>query len=141
IGPSPRNAIAPLPSGSTLSADVAMELRSGVQRLNRVIVDLGAAEGAIVYDLNSLFHRIHMRGLRIGNRTITGDYLGGFYSLNGYYPGATGQALIANEILALLNRKFGSSFPSIDLATVVASDPVAAYRKAAGPNWSRHALT
>jgi hypothetical protein len=141
IGPSPGNAIAPLPPGSTLSADVAMQLRSGVQQLNQVIADLGAAEGAVVYDLNALFQRIHNSGLAVGNRTIAGDYLGGFYSLNGYYPGATGQAVIANEILDLLNRKFGASFTPINLAAVVASDPVAAYQKAAGPNWTRQNLT
>ena len=141
IGPSTGDAISTLSSGATLAADVATHLRSGIRQLNQQIADIGAATGAVVYDLNAFFRRIHDRGFPIGNRTIAGDYLGGFYSLNGYYPGATGQAAIANEILDLLNRKFGASFPAIDLSTVMALDPVAAYQKAAGPNWTRKDLT
>lgn len=142
IGPPSREyGIAPLSAGSTLSADLAAQLRSGVQQLNQQITNVGAETEAIVYDLNSLFRQVHKSGPTVGNRTLAGDYLGGFYSLNGYYPGATGQALIANEILGLLNRKFGASFTPIDLAAVMASDSVAAYQKAAGPNWTRQDLT
>lgn len=141
IAPSPGNAIGPLPAGSVLAADVATQLRSGVRQLNQIIADVSAAEGATMYDLTSLFRRVHDNGVQIGGRTLAGDYLGGFYSLNGYYPGFTGQAVIANEILAALNQKFGASFPPIDLASVMASDPVAVYQKAAGPNWTRQALT
>lgn len=141
IGPlSSEKGIAPLPPGSTLCNEVALQLRSSVRQLNQVIVEVGAAEGAVVHDLNALYRRIHDSGLAIDGRTITGDYLGGFYSLNGYYPGATGQAVIANEILSLLNRTFGASFNPINLLAVMVSDPVAAYQRAAGPNWTRQDL-
>jgi hypothetical protein len=71
---------------------------------------------------------------------LTADYLGGFYTLNGYCPGATGHALIANELLTMLNREFGAAFPAIDLASVMVADPAAACKPAAGPNWSRDQL-
>src|SRR5262249_20345192 len=74
-------------------------------------------------------------GYLAGTRELTGDFLGGFYSLNGYYPGATGQAIIANDILSLLNRTYGSNFALIDLSTVMANDSVAAHRQAGGPAW------
>ena len=59
----------------------------------------------------------------IGSYILTADYLGGFYSLDGYYPGQTGHALIANEILTLLNNTFGAGFQTVNLNNIVASDP------------------
>jgi len=141
IGPLSRDAIRPLPSDAILSADIATELRSRVKNLNQEIAGIAAAEGAIVYDLNSLFRRIHDNDLTIGGQTIAGDYLGGFYSLNGYYPGATGHALITNEILDLINGTFEASFPLIDLAKVIPLDQVAAYKKAGGRNWTREEIS
>jgi hypothetical protein len=141
VGPASESAFVPLPTGSTVSSGVAAQLRSGVQRLNQAIAEIATAEGANLYDLNAMISRIHRAGVVVKGRTITGDYLGGFYSLNGYYPGATGQACIGNEILQLLNRKYGASYPLIDLPAVASSDPVAAYRRAAGPYWTRQDLS
>ena len=62
-------------------------------------------------------------GFSVGTRKLTSDYLGGFYSLNGYYPGRTGQALIANEILTLLNRTYGTSFALVNLIDIATDDP------------------
>jgi len=135
------NSIRPLRPGSVLPAEAAGHIQSGLHELNHVISEIAVAEGAVFYDLHSFIEQIRNTGATVAGRTLTGDYLGGFYSLNGYYPGATGQALIANEILGLLNRKFGASFPLVNVATVLAADPVAAYKKAQGPNWSRADLT
>ena len=48
---------------------------------------------------------------------LSADYLGGIYSLNGYYPGFTGHALIANEVLELMNQ------PLLDLDDIAGVDP------------------
>jgi hypothetical protein len=93
-----------------------------------------------LYDLHEFLHQIHESGVSIGSRRLTGDYLGGIYCLNGYYPGAVGHALIANEILQEINRRYGAHFPHIDLVSLIASDPVAGYRPATGPNWTADAL-
>ena len=141
IAPAPATPFSPLPPGSTLATAVAMQITSRVQSLNEEIQRIAAAEGAVVFDLYSFFRGVHDSGVTAGQRLLDGSYLGGFYSLNGYYPGATGNALIANALLSLLNRQFGAAFPFIDIAEVVASDPVAAYQKASGPNWTRETLS
>ena len=69
-------------------------------------------------------------GLTVGTQRLTADYLGGFYSLSGSYPGLTGHALIANEILALLNQRFGTSFPLVNLGEVAPEDPAVRFRPA-----------
>jgi len=138
--PSAGAAIQPLPPGSTLPAAAATEIRARVRALNEEIRRIAGSEGAVVYDLERFFAAVHESGIAAGPRKFAGDYLGGFFSLNGDYPGPTGQALIANEILNLLNREFGASFPLVDVVRILALDPVAAYKQAGGPNWTRHDL-
>ena len=122
------NKIDALPPGSVVSAAVAAQVRARVTALNQVIRSLAQENGALVYDLNGLFVRIRDNGLTVSDtRILTRDYLGGFYSLDGYYPGATGHALIANEILALLNQTYSAAFPLIDLAKVAEDDPAARF--------------
>ena len=50
---------------------------------------------------------VKAQGLQAGPRRLTAGYLGGFYSLNGYYPGKTGHAAIAN----LTNADFAKPLP------------------------------
>jgi hypothetical protein len=119
---------APLPAGSTLSAATAAEITRRVSDLNAQIASSAASTGAVLYDLNAFFHQARTTGLRIGSRSLTADYLGGFYSLDAVYPGPTGHALIANDILAFLNRTYGRSFPMVDAAAVAATDPAANIR-------------
>ncbi len=125
--------IQPLPQGSILSGKVAADISSRVQALNQEIVSLARENGAIVYDLCAFYRRVREKGLQAASQRLTSDFLGGFYSLNGYYPGKTGQALLANEIIDLLNRTFGTRFESVDAAKILQTDPVAAYRPPKGP--------
>jgi hypothetical protein len=128
-----RREIRPLPAGSVYPAAVAAEISSRVRALNTQITEVAREQGAVVYDLNAFFRRLKTTGVRAGSATITGDYFGGFYSLDGYYPGAAGHALIANEILGLLNQTYGERFPLVDLGAVVQDDPVAKYTPAREP--------
>jgi hypothetical protein len=132
--------IQPLPDQSILAGETAQQIREGIREINTRLKDLAAQHGA-VYDLAALFRKVAHEGYLAGTRRLTGDFLGGFYSLNGHYPGATGQAIIANDVLSLLNRTYGSNFPMIDLSTVMASDSVAAHRQPGGPAWPSSDLT
>ncbi len=116
-----------LPAGSTLPAATAATLTNSINALNAQIVAAAKANGAIVYDLNAFLHSIKVSGATAGTATVTGNYLGGFYSLDGIYPGATGHALIANSMLTLLNQTYHQNFAMVNLATVAASDPATQY--------------
>jgi hypothetical protein len=131
----------PLPAGSTLSVEAGHRISSRVGELNLAIDAVAQEHGAICYDLRALFRRLRSEGIAVGSRRLTAEYLGGFYSLNGCYPGATGQAIIANELLHLLNRVYGADFRQVDLQAVMRADPVAAYRQAPGPDWATSELS
>jgi len=123
------HAIGPLPAGSTLSGATATALTNSVNALNAQIVSAAKANGAVVYDLNAFLHNIKVAGATVGTATVTGDYLGGFYSLDAIYPGATGHALIANSMLTFLNQTYHRTFPLVNVATVAANDPAGQYLK------------
>ena len=111
---------------------MAAAIKARVDALNVQIVSAARANGAVVYDLNALFSRVRTSGVTVGTRTVNADYLGGFYSLDAIYPGATGHALIANDILAFLNTTYKMSVPLVNITTVAASDPTMSYQKPGG---------
>jgi hypothetical protein len=118
--------------GSVLSAESAGAICDRVDAVNAELQKLADKRGAVVYDLHGLFRRVRQEGIRTGVRQLTADYLGGFYSLNGYYPGPTGQAVICSELVQLVNATHGTSYGAPDVQTILAADPVADYQAAAG---------
>ncbi len=117
--------------GTVVSAATQAAVRDRVQALNVEIVNAAKAVGANVYDLHALFSRIRSEGFEVGTKSLSADFLGGFYSLDGYYPGTTGQALIANELLKFLNQTYGTSYALLDLNAIATSDPVVGFTPAA----------
>ncbi len=116
--------------GTVVRASTQAAVRARVQALNTEINTAARAAGAIVYDLHATFARVRARGMQAGSKTLTADYLGGFYSLNGYYPGVTGHGLIANELLQLLNTTYRTSFPMLDLTRISTDDPAVRFTPA-----------
>ncbi len=130
-----------LPDGCVLSCEVAGQISARIKELNEGLTAFARETGVVVFDLHALFRKVNRNGIAIGSRRLTAEYLGGFYSLNGYYPGSTGHAVIANEILHQLNRHYGADFPQINLRAVMSTDPVADYRQAEGPDWTTSQLS
>jgi len=133
-------AIGPLSGRSVLNRATAEMLRQRVCEINKVISDLAGEFDALLYDVHELFSRLRRCPYQIGSRAISADYLGGVYRLNGYYPGYTGHALIANELIECMNQRFSTNLPSVNLESVLAGDPAASYLPARGRCWSRQDL-
>lgn len=129
-----------LPTDAWIPRAEADRIRQKVRTLNKELAALSATYDALLYDLCGMFERISTQCYRIGGKALDGRHLGGFYNLNGFYPGATGQALIANELLSLLNRKYGTAFPPIDLGSVLLRDPAADFRRVNGATWKTEDL-
>lgn len=133
--------IAPLGERAFLRAKTAAEIGKRVGALNAEIGAVARENGALVFDLHALVGGVRKSGVTVGARNLNADFLGGFYSLNGYYPGKTGQALIANGILELLNKNYGTAFELVDVVQVMERDQVAMYRQAEGPDFAPEDLT
>jgi hypothetical protein len=126
--------VGPLPAGAVLPAGVAARIAERIDAINAELAALAGEQGAVLCDLHGLWRDVRTQGVQAGSRRLTADFLGGFYSLNGYYPGKTGHAAIANLALRQLNQACGADFPTIDLGSVAATDPVAQYLPAQGPD-------
>ena len=103
----------PIADAAILRAGVATAISARIDALNAEITAIAKQCGAVTYDLRALYRAVRTSGIAVGTRTLTADFLGGFYSLNGYYPGATGQALIANGLIDTINAAFGATFDAI----------------------------
>ncbi|MBM3740038.1 MAG: hypothetical protein FJW39_30140 [Acidobacteria bacterium] len=114
---------AALPNGSVIAAAAATAIRDRVTALNREIAAVAQGAGADLHDLAALIRRVREGGAAAGGVTLTADYMGGFYTLNGFYPGNAGNAIIANDILTGINRRYSTQFPMVDLAGIVRDDP------------------
>jgi len=125
--------IGKLPTGSVVSAAVAGQIQDRVQSYNAAITSLAKENGALLLDLNSVIRSVRVSGLLVGTRTLTADFLGGFYLLNGLYPGFTGHGLMANEMLRLINQSFGTSYSLLDLNSLAKDDPARRFRPARRP--------
>ena len=112
-----------LPGGSFIRAAAAAAVRARVQAINTEIATAAQQNNAVLYDLAALVRNIRASGVLISNRQYTADFLGGIYTLNGFYPGTLGHALIANDMLALINRTYGTNFATVSLASAIATDP------------------
>ena len=116
--------------GTVVSSATQRAVQARVQALNTEINNAAKLVNANVYDVQGLFARVRSQGLRVNGRTLTNEYLGGFYSLDGYYPGLAGHAIIANEILQLINTTYKTSYALVDLNGVGADDPVGRFTPA-----------
>jgi hypothetical protein len=123
----------PLPEGSVVSAAAVARISARVASLNAQIRAVAREHDALLFDLHGAFGTIKREGVLVGARRLTGEYLGGLFSLNGVYVGAVGHGVIANGLLDTLNTAFGSSHAPIDLDELASFDPVADYRVAGGP--------
>lgn len=130
----------PLPAHAIARGRDLGEISSRIALWNQALFALGRQHQAAVYDLHGLFRRIAAQGMPVGTQMLTAGFLGGFYSLNGCYPGATGHAVIANELLCFLNRHYGTAFPMAGVVAIAAEDRTSAHRAASGPGWNTQDL-
>ena len=104
---------APLSADAALTAVTAAAVHDAVNQFNQAIRSAAGSYGAAVFDLNAYLHQIRTNGATAAGVAITGTYGGGFYSEDGLFPNAIGQALIANAVLQFVNVQFGMNYPSV----------------------------
>ena len=114
----------PLPAGSVVSAALATQVSARVRAVNADIAALATQIGAPLVDMQAIFALARANGVVAGNATLTADFQGGIYSLDGFYPGATLQAVIANQFLTVINKTYGTAYALSDVAAISATDPV-----------------
>ena len=126
--------------GTVISASKAATITKGVDSLNRSIRRLAKAKNVVVFDLNQVLAEVGRKGVKVGAKTLSADFLGGFYLLNGVFPGRSGHAVITNRLIDVLNDEFSAGITHVDVAAVVADDANTLSKVADGPTFTKEYL-
>ena len=73
-------------------------------------------KGLAIVDLEKIYHQIHLNQyISADGFKIDGGTRGNFFSADGIYPTAIGQAVIANEVIKAINQTYNATIPQINL--------------------------
>lgn len=98
------------------------EVRLATVGLNAIIQLQAITHRAVVVDLFWLIDRLHANGYKVGNVTLTTNFLGGLFSLDGIHPTNTGYAIMANQFIQTMNTAFKTKIPAANVPQIAASD-------------------
>jgi lysophospholipase L1-like esterase len=117
----------PWPDALILDPSEIQTAEIATNAFNHTISTIASTKGFGLVDINSIFKSIFVASITSGGGMYYGVKLstmfvsGGLFSLDGVHPTSRGQGLIANEFLKVINNKFGSNFPLLNLAIMPGS--------------------
>ncbi len=121
--PAPFNAFGisyPLQDQHVLTADERSQVNTATTSFNNIIKSVAQAKGLAVADMNAIMQQL-VSGLRTDNGQIyTANYFSiptlstVLFSLDGIHPNARGYAVVANEILKVINRHYNAKLPLVN---------------------------
>lgn len=108
----------PLANKWVLTANEKAKVASATAAYNNTIVSIASANDLAVADMNSIMNQL-VNGLQIETGQIyTANYFSGvatenkvLFSLDGVHPNARGYAVIANEIIKVINEHYNANLP------------------------------
>jgi len=115
----------PWPDVFTLDADEIGITKAATNSFNSTISSVVGtyAESWVLVDINTFFNEVKEAEESVGGMVIDGinfttEYVSGnTFSLDGVHPTTQGYAVIANEFINTLNKKFDSNIPTVNVST------------------------
>ncbi len=107
----------PLPDQFTLNQSEIAEANAAVSAYNTFINSKNSqTEGIFVVDIAGLFDRVVQQGIiSPDGEDLRATFLtGGIFTLDGVHPGPKGHAIVANQMIPIIEREFGASIPAIN---------------------------
>ncbi len=116
----------PLPEGSVdatglhagviLRAGEIAAIQARTADINTIIKATAAQFSATVVDTNAIFANIVAHGILVGGIELGPAFLtGGIFSYDGVHPQRLGYAIVANEMIKVINAAYGTKVPQVDL--------------------------
>lgn len=111
----------PLPSSVVLDATEAAIAAAITAGYNVTISSVATAKGWALFDMNA-FLASAVNGIVKQNDDFSTAFISGqVFSYDGIHPTGKGHGLIANEIISVINTKFGSEIEEVTLADLPAN--------------------
>jgi lysophospholipase L1-like esterase len=105
----------PLPSNFVLDDDEKKAVAARTIELNNVIKDAANRKNLALFDANAYFVEVARTGAVTNTVGNTAGYIAGnLFSLDGVHPTPRGYALIANEMIKVINAKYSAGIPGVD---------------------------
>jgi GDSL-like Lipase/Acylhydrolase len=105
----------PIESTKVLDTAEMLTIRNAIQAFNSKLRSAAISKGLAFADINSFF-KSFTKGFVFNGANYTTAYLkGGAFSLDGIHPNGRGYAIIANEFIRVINSKYGSNLPPVDV--------------------------
>ena len=105
----------PLPSAYILDDAEQVLAGNATASFNNALIAAANARGLAVFDAFTFFRSVATAGYVVNAANNTTNYLSGYlFSLDGVHPTPRGYAVIANEMLRVINAKYGSSFAGVN---------------------------
>ncbi|WP_375416272.1 SGNH/GDSL hydrolase family protein [uncultured Hymenobacter sp.] len=105
----------PIPSAFVLD-DVEQGLvATATTAFNAALTTAANARGLAIFDANAFFTQVARGGLAINGANNSAAYItGNLFSLDGVHPTPRGYAVIANEMIRVINGKYGAHVAGVD---------------------------
>jgi hypothetical protein len=114
-GLDPRN---PIESKYVLDANEVALVKTAVSGYNNTIKAIAASKGLAVFDAFTFLTNVKTSGLVVNGVSLNSSYIsGGLFSLDGVHLTPRGYAIVANEYIKVINSKYGSSIPLVNVAS------------------------
>ncbi|MES2629290.1 MAG: hypothetical protein V4616_10025 [Bacteroidota bacterium] len=106
----------PLSDQYVLTEAEISESRAAISQFNGIIAELAASYQLPLFDANAYFSKVNRIGINIDGIDYNTNFItGGFISLDGSHLTPRGNAIIANEIIKLINDRFRAKIPLTDI--------------------------
>ena len=104
----------PIPTQYVLTADKVSQISNAISNFNAKLKSSADAKGLAFVDVNSFMSSVKTgilyNGIGLSNQFVSG----GAFSLDGIHLTPLGNALLANEYIKAINKKYGSTIPMIN---------------------------
>jgi lysophospholipase L1-like esterase len=105
----------PIPKRYVLSKDEVAHVQNATATFNGIIADAAAKHGLGLMDANAYLKKLNS-GITWNGVTNSPTFVtGGAFSLDGVHLTPRGYALVANEILHVINQQYQSTIPDVDV--------------------------
>jgi len=92
-----------------------MEIATATTNFNNTIDNLATQFDLAIFDVNTFFNGVATNGFQAGSAFMTADFVtGGTFSLDGIHPSPRGNAVVANQMIGIINAKYGSNLPTVN---------------------------
>jgi len=108
--------LVPMPARYVITADEVTKIKTAIENYNGVILSLGEKYNIPVADIRHYLKTVLKDGAQYNAADYSFNFISGsFFSLDGIHFTGRGNALIANQIIQMINYHYKSSVPMVDV--------------------------